>query len=619
LRRLALIAALIVLAAPQAQAQTKPNPGDSCSGELTNTFTNSGGSQKSGNQDLMFCDGTNWTGIIRFQSTGNVGIGNTGPGALLDIGKATTTLGTMRLEGNTSGYVQLQPAAAAGSWHMTLPTSGGTSGYVLSTDGAGVTSWVAAGGGGATLNGITAATANQTGIANAAYTIVWNWDTLAGGTALSLNSASTAAASNAQKVLGIGLSGANGTSTQTTYDAYFTNTHTGTASTNVGLYASASGGTNNYAAIFNAGYVGIGTTTPAAPLHITGEAILGNTGLACSSTTAGGMRYNTSTTGMEYCNGSAWSPFDPCTLKEPYYNPNGYSAGWTTAGGMWGDGTYLYSGGNYATGGSADLEAFTFNNATQTWTNKAHTAPANALNNIWGDGTYIYITEGTSGIQAYTFNGTAFTLKGTYNTTMNADWIWGDGTYIYVADDTHGLKAFTFNGTTFTLKATATPSSINAKSVMGDGTYIYVADYGNNVARAYTFNGTTLTYKAATTSQGSGNVEGVWPNGTYIYVVTTNGPYDVQAFTFDGTSFTLKKSLKMAIRPGSRIWEANGNFYLTAATESSTEVYSFNGTAFTLKGTIPSEGTITGMWADANNIYMADTYTAAIFAYPLCH
>src|SRR5208337_5289899 len=52
LRRLALIAALIVLAAPQAQAQTKPNPGDSCSGELTNTFTNSGGSQKSGNQDL---------------------------------------------------------------------------------------------------------------------------------------------------------------------------------------------------------------------------------------------------------------------------------------------------------------------------------------------------------------------------------------------------------------------------------------------------------------------------------------------------------------------------------------------------------------------------------------
>jgi hypothetical protein len=75
---------------------------------------------------------------------GHVGIGNTSPGALLDIGSAGATLGTMRLEGSTSGYVQLQPPIAAGSWTMTLPNSGGTNGYVLSTNGSGVTSWVAA-------------------------------------------------------------------------------------------------------------------------------------------------------------------------------------------------------------------------------------------------------------------------------------------------------------------------------------------------------------------------------------------------------------------------------------------------------------------------------------------
>jgi hypothetical protein len=85
-------------------------------------------------------------------TTGHVGIGTTSPGALLDIGSSGTTLGTLRLEGNTSGYVQLQPAAAAGSWTMTLPSSAGTSGYVLQTDGSGVTSWVAqSGGGGRTL------------------------------------------------------------------------------------------------------------------------------------------------------------------------------------------------------------------------------------------------------------------------------------------------------------------------------------------------------------------------------------------------------------------------------------------------------------------------------------
>ena len=52
------------------------------------------------------------------------------------------TLGTLRLAGNTSGYVQIQPAAAAGSWNMTLPSSGGTNNYVLKTDGSGVTTWV---------------------------------------------------------------------------------------------------------------------------------------------------------------------------------------------------------------------------------------------------------------------------------------------------------------------------------------------------------------------------------------------------------------------------------------------------------------------------------------------
>ncbi len=89
------------------------------------------------------------------QSTGNVGIGNTSPGALLDIGNATHTLGTMRLEGDTSGYVQIQPSTAAGDWTMTLPSGvPGSNGYVLSSTTAGVTSWVAPG----SLSGITLGT-----------------------------------------------------------------------------------------------------------------------------------------------------------------------------------------------------------------------------------------------------------------------------------------------------------------------------------------------------------------------------------------------------------------------------------------------------------------------------
>lgn len=139
------------------------------------------------------------------------------------------------------------------------------------------------------LSSIIAATGTNT-INNGTYAQEWQWNSLAGNTAFKVSSNSTAAASNAQKLFEAALSGANATATQTTYSGYFTNVHTGTASTNVALYASASGGTNNYAAIFENGSVGIGTATPSSNLDITTNA-LGTTqttssGLALVNTTA---------------------------------------------------------------------------------------------------------------------------------------------------------------------------------------------------------------------------------------------------------------------------------------------------------------------------------------------
>jgi hypothetical protein len=93
---------------------------------------------------------------------GNVGIGTTSPGSTLSVGSGTTTRfavagatgnvttsGTIAMNGSSSGAVTLTPAAAAGTWTLTLPTSGGTNGYVLQTDGSGTTTWAAAGGSGA--------------------------------------------------------------------------------------------------------------------------------------------------------------------------------------------------------------------------------------------------------------------------------------------------------------------------------------------------------------------------------------------------------------------------------------------------------------------------------------
>lgn len=87
------------------------------------------------------------------------------------------------------------------------------------------------------------------GTADQNTTITWanfvftnTWNTLS-GTGLKLSSTSTAAASNLQMLLEIDLSGANATSLQNTYGAHIQNFHTGTTSTNYGLYAAAGSGT----------------------------------------------------------------------------------------------------------------------------------------------------------------------------------------------------------------------------------------------------------------------------------------------------------------------------------------------------------------------------------------
>jgi hypothetical protein len=118
------------------------------------------------------------------------------------------------------------------------------------------------------ISSLAAATGTNS-INNGASAQTWSWNTLAGTNGLSLQSTSTLAASNLQKLLDVELSGTNGTSAQTTYGAYIANTHAGTTSTNVGLYAAASGGTTaNYAAIFPLGRVGIGTAAPIDDLSI---------------------------------------------------------------------------------------------------------------------------------------------------------------------------------------------------------------------------------------------------------------------------------------------------------------------------------------------------------------
>jgi hypothetical protein len=147
-----------------------------------------------------------------------------------------------------------------------LPSQASNSGKFLTTNGTSA-SWATVSASSLIFNGLIAATGTNT-INNADYAQTWQWNTLSSNSGLSLTSTSTAAASNTQKLFNLSLSGANSNSTQTTYASYIANTHTGTSSTNVGGYFTASGGTNNYALLVDSGFVGIGKLSPTVPLDI---------------------------------------------------------------------------------------------------------------------------------------------------------------------------------------------------------------------------------------------------------------------------------------------------------------------------------------------------------------
>ena len=52
---------------------------------------------------------------------------------------------TLRLNGSTSGYTEIDAPAVAGANTLVLPTGNGSSGQVLSTNGSGALSWIGAG------------------------------------------------------------------------------------------------------------------------------------------------------------------------------------------------------------------------------------------------------------------------------------------------------------------------------------------------------------------------------------------------------------------------------------------------------------------------------------------
>jgi hypothetical protein len=213
---------------------------------------------------------------MRIDSAGNVGIGTTAPGSALEVA------GQVKITGGVPG-----------------------AGKVLTSDAAGLASWTAPSAG--SVSGLSAASASQT-LANTDFSQTWNWDAVTAGSGLNLGSSSvtsgtlfnTASTSTAMTgTLGnFVLSGDNAANTGSVLKA----TVAGVSSAAVPLMVTNGGtgmsfrvndnGSDSDATPFvvdNAGKVGIGTTSPAGTLTISG---LDTSTLLLSNPTtqAGGFR-----------------------------------------------------------------------------------------------------------------------------------------------------------------------------------------------------------------------------------------------------------------------------------------------------------------------------------------
>jgi hypothetical protein len=223
-------------------------------GQTDNTFTSGGGK-------LVFVPNSTVSAnaTVVFNDTGNVGIGTITPGQRLDVGGTVRALNFINQSG--SALVGSQWATqnttdvslAGGNVGVGTTITGGSALSVMNGN-VGIGTWVPS-----ALFNVGSGTTHYFTVDSSGNVYTTN-SISAGGSGLGKLSVTSSGYAR-----GIDISNSNNNS-GTSYGAFISKT--GADVNGVGIYATATGATNNYAAIFDQGNVGIGTVTPSAKFQV---------------------------------------------------------------------------------------------------------------------------------------------------------------------------------------------------------------------------------------------------------------------------------------------------------------------------------------------------------------
>jgi surface protein len=277
----------------------------------------------------------------------------------------------------------------------------------------------------------------------------------------------------------------------------------------------------------------------------------------------------------------------------------------TTANDVWVDDNIIY-----ITSLNGGIQAYSFNGTEFTLLDTYTTSYALS---VFGDGTYIYVADFNDGLYALTFNGTEFTSVGNISGSWN-NGIWTDG-YIYVARQSYGIEAYSFNGTDFTLLNSTYDADVTT-NVFGDGTYIYASvtadTYTTAKLIAYTFDGNSFTKVSETNFSQTADSNDLWGDGTYIYLANGDG---VKAYTFNGIEFIEIDAIGNTGDITFSVWGEGTIIYATEYGTDELTAYSFNGVSFTEIANTYSPNPMF-LWGDGTYVYVAEE-AGGITAYEL--